>query len=191
MILVTTSRHPNPRLRSFVKDLTCALPNAIHINRGKLNLDELAAEAYRRQCDIIVIVCRGQHGNPGRIVFIHIYKDHYEFYPLIIQIQGIKLIREMPDAKIRKINNEVLGYFDSSEEVENFAQSLSEALGLPLVELNSIEEIKGMADAALIVEYTKNRDVPFVLKFLSSKDFSMIGPLIRVKKVVYRCPTIE
>jgi len=188
-ILVTTSRHPNPRLRTFVKDLVCALPNAFHINRGKLNIDELAAEAYRRGSDVVIIVCRGLYGNPGRIVFMHIYEDRFEFYPLIIQIRGVKLIREMPDAKPRKVTDEIIGYFPN-DEVEEFALALGEALRIPVLKLYSIDDLRGIPSATLLINRGSRREVAFIVKFISSRDLMPIGPIIRIRKVVYKCPSI-
>ena len=188
-ILITTSRHPNPRLRTFVKDLARALPNAIHINRGKLNIDELAAEAYRRGSSVIVIVCRGWCGNPGRIVFLHIYKEHFEFYPLIIQIRGVKLVREIPDAKPMRVSEEIIGYFSNSES-EDFALALGEALQIPVLKANLIEDLKGISAAVLLVERAIRGNIPFIIRFISLKDLALIGPIIKVRRVVYKCPSL-
>lgn len=187
-ILVTTSRHPNPRLRSFVKDLARALPGASHVNRGKMNIDELAAEAYRRGSDTVVIVCRGQHGNPGRIVFMKVYEDEFEFYPLIIQLRGVKLVREMPDARPVRVESEVVGYFEGGE-AEALALALGEALGLPTIKASSIDDLRGVSQAVLLVEHVGKPDLSFVLKFLSLRKLDLVGPLMRIRRVAYRCPS--
>ena len=187
-ILVTTSRHPNPRLRTFVKDLASALPNAVYINRGKLNIDELAAEGYRRGSEVIVIVGRGWYGNPGRIVFMHIYEDRFEFYPLIIRVRGVKLVREMSDAKSIRVTDEVISYFPN-DEVEEFALALGEALKIPTFRLSSIEDLKGVSSATLLIERALRKDVAFIMKFISLKEWIMIGPIIKVKRVIYKCPS--
>ena len=189
VILVTTSRHPNPRLRSFVNDLARALPNAISINRGKLNIEELAVEAYRREANTVIIVGRGQRGNPGRIIFMHIYEDHYEFYPLIIHILGVKLLREIPEAKPIRVEKEIICYSSDDEATEKFALSLSEAIGLPILKIGHIDDFMGL-NAIMFVETALKPKISFVLKFIlpKKKELLIIGPLIRIKRVIYKCP---
>ena len=44
-VLLTTSRRPTSRMRSFSRDFAGCLPDIVRINRGKLNLDGIVEEA--------------------------------------------------------------------------------------------------------------------------------------------------
>ncbi|RLE86003.1 MAG: Brix domain containing protein, partial [Thermoprotei archaeon] len=44
-IIVTTTHHINPRVRSLANELARALPDAVRINRGKQNIINLAEKA--------------------------------------------------------------------------------------------------------------------------------------------------
>ncbi|GAB6147685.1 Brix domain-containing protein [Stetteria hydrogenophila] len=65
-IIVTTSRAPSPRTRSFVKDLVAVLPGAERLTRGHLTLEELAIAARTRGADRVVVVGE-RRGNPSII----------------------------------------------------------------------------------------------------------------------------
>ncbi|BAN90376.1 Brix domain-containing protein [Aeropyrum camini] len=63
-ILVTTSRRPSPRVRSFVKDISATIPGAFRFTRGHYSMEELAREAVIRGADRVVVVGE-RRGNPG------------------------------------------------------------------------------------------------------------------------------
>lgn len=65
-VIVTTSRAPSPRTRSFVKDLVSVTPGGLKVNRGHLTLDELAVLAVEQGADRVVIVGE-RRGNPSII----------------------------------------------------------------------------------------------------------------------------
>ncbi len=93
-ILVTTSRRPSPRIRSFVKDLVAVIPGAIRFTRGHYSMEELAREAYTLGADRIVVVGE-RRGNPG-IIRVYAY-DPGELRPYNIVtfiVKGVTLSRE-------------------------------------------------------------------------------------------------
>ncbi|GEM_PF-1736367 len=60
MTLVTTSRKPSPRTRSFSRDLARAI-GARYMTRGKANLQEVFS------LDDRVVIVKERHGNPSLI----------------------------------------------------------------------------------------------------------------------------
>lgn len=93
MIYITTSRKPGRRTRSLARDLERILPHSFYRTRGKSNLDSLVEHArskgYRR-----IIILKEYKGNPGRIDFIDVRPDTWEWIPVSLKIFGVKLQRE-------------------------------------------------------------------------------------------------
>lgn len=182
MILVTTSRHPNNRLRSFAKDLAKALPSALKLNRGRLSLEELAVKAKELGANTTVIVGRGNFGNPGRIVFMKIFEDSFTFMPIILGIKGVSLIRELGATPLSKITNEaiiVLG--EKDRDLIDLAQGLSEALEMPFY-LSQNMSLKEFYDAFMILR----RKQYITIEFWDISLKKRVGPKILINKVVYR-----
>ena len=71
MILLTTSRRPTGRIRTFCRDLANSLPNVVRVNRGKMSLDGLAEKAIELEADKVVVVDRW-HGGPGKFNLFYI-----------------------------------------------------------------------------------------------------------------------
>ncbi len=96
--LVTTSRAPSPRTRSFVKDLTAILPGATRVNRGHMTLGDLAVSALARGLDRVVVVGE-RRGNPS-IVRVYEPARHYRGAPsplrniVTLILAGVTLSRE-------------------------------------------------------------------------------------------------
>ena len=94
-LIVTTSREPSRRTRSFVKDLVLAIPHSIKFNRGKSTLHDLRN----------VIIDKGAYGllmiyekkaNPSALVYyeaagIELKKVY------LLKITSVKLGREIRD----------------------------------------------------------------------------------------------
>jgi len=101
LLLVTTSRRPSPRTRSFIKDLVSIIPSASKINRGHKSLVELAIEANRLGYQYILIVS-DCGGNPSSIAIYEVAEDtsgHLALKNLaVIKVRGVKLSRENPES---------------------------------------------------------------------------------------------
>ncbi|RLE81997.1 MAG: hypothetical protein DRJ52_02930, partial [Thermoprotei archaeon] len=152
-ILITSSRRPNPRLRTFCKDLARVLPDAIKVNRGKMSIEEVALKAYQLKIDHVVIVGKGRGGNPGRLIFIKVYEDRYEVLPLIIGIHGVTLIREIPEASIpTTVKTAVIAI---KSECLKVGESLSDSLGLPFIEVSRLQDTQGLSDIILWIDSLK------------------------------------
>ncbi|MEB3859982.1 MAG: hypothetical protein LRS43_02100 [Desulfurococcales archaeon] len=93
-VILTTSRRPNNRVRSFVKELYLTLPKAIRLNRGHLSMEELAREALLLRAERVVIVS-SRRGNPGIIRFYSVEPRSLTLVNLAsIIVRGVSLARE-------------------------------------------------------------------------------------------------
>jgi U3 small nucleolar ribonucleoprotein protein IMP4 len=101
MFLITTSRRPSRRTRSFLKEFSLILPGSYRVNRGKFSFRGLLAEALVHNCRGIIII-NTYKGNPGSIDFYVIKKvseeeslDSYQLEFLgKIYLAGVVLARE-------------------------------------------------------------------------------------------------
>ncbi|MEM1675804.1 MAG: hypothetical protein QXX35_02185 [Desulfurococcaceae archaeon] len=111
-LLITTSRKPNQRTRSFAKDLASVLPDAFKINRGKKTLLELGLECFRHRSNYLFIIGE-RKGNPS---IIRIYRlDKKAEYPLlkqilIFKISSVKLSREIHSSRVYGIDYMWINY---------------------------------------------------------------------------------
>lgn len=136
MILITTSRRPTRRVRSFCKDLERVIPGAVKVNRGKKNIYEVLAEAAQRNLPYAIIV-ETWKGNPGDMLFYRADMAGAKEPLAVFRIKGVKLQREFKRkkviekvSKIRVLRNEkcleltdflskVFGSSEAGEEQEN------------------------------------------------------------------------
>ncbi len=98
MIIITTSRKPSRRTRSFCKDLQYSIKNAIYLTRGKSSLEEILEMLDTKDRLIHISEIRA---NPSRIAIMD--RDGYIY--IIIYISGVKLIRENKNFKYEGIKD--------------------------------------------------------------------------------------
>ena len=92
MVLITTSRKPCARTRTFIKEFARMLPDTVSVNRGKMGVEELA-EFARAEGHSIVVVVTDAHGNPSSLRLLGI--DESGWKPLDeIHLKSVKLRRE-------------------------------------------------------------------------------------------------
>ncbi len=95
-ILITSSRRPNRRIRSFIKDLEDVLPGAVRITRGHKSMKELAFEAYSVGADRVVVVS-DKRGNPGILRVYRVVKkgEVFDLKNIVsFIVKGVSLSRE-------------------------------------------------------------------------------------------------
>jgi rRNA maturation protein Rpf1 len=109
MILVTTSRKPSPRTRSFSRDIAKAL-RASYLTRGKANLEQVFALVPGEEDRLVMI--KERRGNPSLI----------EVYHRGERVIALKLSRAMLTREIKRR----YGYSAKGE----LARKLSRALGV-------------------------------------------------------------
>jgi U3 small nucleolar ribonucleoprotein protein IMP4 len=96
-LLVTTSREPSRRTRSFVKDLVPAIPHAVRVNRGKATYSELAVRATSLGAYGVLIVLE-RKGNPSALLYAE--PEGLQLRKLfLLKISGVSLLREIPSSQ--------------------------------------------------------------------------------------------
>ena len=184
MIIVTTCRSPGRRLRSFANDLADSLPDAVRVNRGKQSIEDLAANAARWGADLVIII-GAWRGNPGRLLFMKITEDGYQFAPPFLLLAGVKLLREMSEQdRPPSISTEIVATAESSSvKVKELGESLAELFKLPYIEVSAPEDLRGSADVIMWVE--DGRREAAAIKFLNGRSLKPAGPLIRIRRISY------
>lgn len=183
-LIVTTTRHTNPRIRSFVKELAISLGNSIRANRGKRGL--LALHLYARSLNAsrVVIVGRGLYGNPGRITFLDTTHERPRYYPLVLRLSGVSLARDMglkigPSKTITPIVSS-----GSDTELIELAQELAGAFNRPFFEGVS-EDLLEEYEKVLVIERVRTKKAKFIVKFMN-KDGKPAGPKMFVRDVILK-----
>ncbi len=152
--LITTSREPTRRIRSFIKDLNKVIPGSVRVNRGKKSVEDLARECLRYGLSRALIVFRAK-GNPGKIVFLEVTPTHYSYYPLAIYLKGIKLRREMKVNDVEHSLGEksrlmVVTYASQGGKIRKAAEVIAEGL---VTEYMQIRDIVNLTNLDLYDEY--------------------------------------
>ncbi len=173
-------------MRSFVKDLARALPNAEKVNRGKLNIEELATYAYQHEFNKIIIVGSRKGGNPGSMRFIEVLEDEYRFFPFNVVIGGTKLIREFEEASVPgEVRTAVVAYIEGSgEHIQVFAEALGEVLEIPVTPVSSVDEVPRGVDNVILITPAARKYL-LIMRFVNPRNLKPSGPEIRVERFYY------
>ncbi len=180
MILLTTSRRPTSRIRTFCHDLARSIPNIIRINRGKLNLDGIAERALEFNADRAVIVDRWR-GGPGKIELFQIGpKGFIPIFPLMY-IAGIRLKREFEGTKAKPITSLTITMPPGkNSQVAKIAGFLSNFLDIPL---SSMDEAVSEYSAAMHISMNASRRTQITFMLLS--ETVEVGPRVTISHLVW------
>jgi len=179
--LLTTSRRPTSRIRTFCRDLARSIPNVVRINRGKLSLDGIAEKALEFNADRVVIVGRWK-GGPGKIELFKIGQGGLVPVPPIMYVAGIKLQREFDRAKTRPIRSLIITTpSEKSDEIIRIAKSLSNFLNVPLSQMD-----EAVSKSQILMHISSNdlhrSQVTFMLFLPETVE---VGPRITLSHVVW------
>jgi len=180
MILLTTSRRPTRRIRTFCHDLSRSVPNSFIVNRGKMGLQELAQNAVERGLDGVIIIERWK-GGPGRISLYKIGQRKLVQVPPQIYIGGIKLQREFKERETT-VNSLMIGRQSDEppSEIIRLSVALSDFLNIPFM---SIDKVGSGFEAAVKVCHD-DALLPYLSFFLLPKIVE-IGPRITISHLVW------
>ncbi len=92
MILITTSRKPGRRTRSFSRDLARAIPGARYVTRGKGSIMDIVELAFAQGFFRVLIVGETK-GNPSIIRGIEVSRE--PSWSIELYITGVRLCREI------------------------------------------------------------------------------------------------
>ena len=178
-ILLTTSRRPTNRIRSFCRELAGSLPDIVRINRGKLNLDGILEKTLEVDADRVVIVDRWK-GGPGKIQLFLVKETSLESIPPIIYIQGIKLRREF-EIKTKPTRSFVITTPPkSSFHIEKIAGFLTHFFNIPVLSVK--QTVSRYSTSMHVSTDTSGR---IVITFVLLPEFREVGPRISAAKVTY------
>ncbi|CAB3289709.1 putative Brix domain-containing ribosomal biogenesis protein [Methanocaldococcus lauensis] len=162
-MIITTSRKPSQRTRSFVRDLERTL-NLPYIQRGKLSLKELF------EMDKHILLIGEFKANPGTLVVYDVENNRR-----LSSFISVKLQREICGEKIYNndgIKIRVSRELQNNEDFKKYYEIYNEFLFQHL----NIDE-----DSNITLKLEKDPKYLFALQFY--KDRVKIGPLIRVKSI--------
>lgn len=143
-MLITTSRKPSQRTRSFCKSLIRVL-NSRYINRGKMSLRDVLIKSSEMGFDKTAVVSQ-MKGNPSRIDF------HKEDGELILSLDITVGLDNNSGSKTR-VNLKDLKFYSELEEMEG----LRDILNIPSLskgsEFKNLMLIKGSDENKATIEF--------------------------------------
>jgi len=175
-ILLTTSRNPTPRIRTFCNDLTRVIPSIVRVNRGKMSMDEVAEKAFEQSADRVIIVDRWQ-GGPGKIEFFHIGSRGLVPAPPSLYVVGIKLQREFAPLRLKPVHSLVITH--SSENSMEIADSLSKFFNLPV-----LTEKETLSKYQIAMRISRDASGRVQITFMQLPQNVEIGPRITLRRAI-------
>jgi rRNA maturation protein Rpf1 len=94
-IIITTSREPSRRTRSFLKDLVATIPGSVKLNRGKATYDDLKNRLIRENADGLLMILE-KKANPSALVYYNIMEEELRRI-FLMKITSVRLARETKD----------------------------------------------------------------------------------------------
>ncbi|MCQ6253460.1 rRNA maturation protein [Methanocaldococcus sp.] len=162
-MIITTSRKPSQRTRSFVRDLERTL-NLPYVQRGKLSLKELF------EIDKHILLIGEFKANPGTLIVYDVENNRK-----LSSFISVKLQREICGEKIYNndgIKIRVSRELQNNEDFKKYYEIYNEFLFQHL----NIDE-----DSNITLKLEKDPKYLFNIQFYKNR--VKIGPLIRVKSI--------
>lgn len=179
MILLTTSRRPTGRIRSFCRDLVYSIPDVLRVNRGKLSLDGVAEKALELEADKVMVVDRWRDGF-GQISLFSVSSTGLVPVAPILYLSNVCLRRELTNATKRFRSSVVTIAPKTSLNLERAALKISQFLGLPFMSLDeAVEQYR--ASLHFMLDSSKRVQATFMVLGRMVE----IGPRITVSKLIW------
>jgi len=175
-LLITTSREPSRRTRSFVNDLVKVIPNSIKFNRGKATYEDLTT-VMRLHSSYGVLMVLERKGNPSALAYLVLggAKDLVRKY--LVLISSLKLLREIRGHQIPyNVRKLALNF---SKVPQGFPQRVCEVL-VEVFRPVLVEESEGLSDA-IELEVTGDENAASIA-FYCSNTGRVCGPAFNVVK---------
>lgn len=176
MILITTTRRPSRRTRSFVRDLYHVIPASKRINRGKMSMEDLNELAIREGMDRVIVVGT-KRGNPSFLAFYEPSPSYLK--PLsILKLDGVSLRREVCDKRAPYARR--LGIVYSHEDLEDEARILARSLGTTIL-ARSLEALHpGMCEVVFLLRQEGER---MRGTFYNVRPIEELGPRMSISEI--------
>jgi len=179
VILLTTSRRPTSRIRTFCRDLARSIPSVVRVNRGKLNLDGIAEKALELDADRVMIVDQWK-GELGKIGLFQVGPEGLTPVPPLIYVASVKLQRDFGE-KVKPVRSLVIATTpEESHDVLKIADSLSSFLGVPR---SSMDEAVSKYQVSMHVSSSALHCTQ--VTFMLLPEMIEVGPRITVSNVVW------
>ena len=179
MILLTTSRRPTGRMRTFCRDLANSIPDVMRVNRGKMSQDGVAEKAIEVEADRAIVVERW-HGGPGKINLFSVSSTGLKPVPPLMLISGIHLRRELTEG-MRGVKSSVVTVEPkASPELARAAERLSQFFGLPV---QSLDESVSKHRASVHLSFDSSRRIQ--VTFMLLRRMVEIGPRVTLSKLLW------
>ena len=178
-MLLTTSRRPTGRIRTFCRDLAYSIPDAVRVNRGKMSLDGVAEKAIEVDADNVVLVDRW-HGGPGKVSLFQVSSNGLEPIPPLMLIKSIRLRRELNEGMRGARSSAITLEHEDSPELARIAGHLSKYFGLPVLPLDKASKSHR---ASMHFAFDSSRYIQFTFMFLCR--MVEIGPRVTLSKLVW------
>ena len=180
VILLTTSRRPTRRIRTFCRDLARCIPNIVRINRGKLSLDGVAERAMEFNADRAIIVDRWR-GGPGKVALFQNGPDGLIPVSPIMYVSGIRLRREFEETKTKHIPSLTISTpQEKNTEVTKIAESLSNFLN---ISMSSTDEAVSGHPVAMHISLNASRHIQ--ITFILLPETVEVGPRVTLSHVLW------
>ena len=182
MILLTTSRRPTGRIRTFCRDLANSIPDVVRVNRGKMSLDGVAERAIELEADRIVVVDRWRGGL--KINLFRISSTGLTSVPPLMLISGIRLRREFKEETRHNRSSAITTEPEDSAELRKIAERMSQYFGLPVL---SVDEAAQKYGASMHIYFDSSRHLQ--ITFMRLQRMVEIGPRVTLSKLIWKVPT--
>ncbi len=176
-LLITTSREPSRRTRSFVNDLTKVIPNSIKLNRGKATYEDIAAVA-RRYSSYGVLMILEKKGNPSALTYLVPRGTESLTRKYLVLMSSLKLLREIREHQIPYNMRKLVLNF--SRVPQGFPQRVCEVL-IEIFKPTLIEESTELPE---VVELKVSGDENSVsVAFYSPSTGRACGPAFNITRI--------
>ena len=179
MILLTTSRRPTERIRSFCRDLVYSIPQVLSINRGKLSLDGISEKAIEVNADRVMVVDRWRNGF-GQIKLFQVSSKGLHLMMPIMYLSSVCLRRELI-VKTKRFRSTVVTFESKiSIDLKRAAKHISQFLNLPFM---SIDEAIEQHHSSLHFMFDSSDYIKATFMILGR--MVEIGPRLNVSKLTW------
>ncbi|NHJ32648.1 MAG: hypothetical protein FK732_07290 [Asgard group archaeon] len=178
--VLTTSRKPSQRTRSFIRDLVRVIPWSFHFTRGSCSLNDLANELAVLGINRLLIV-HEKKGNPSLVKFFKLDQGKLMERDYRIRIKGISLARELKRERSVFRADSTLQVINQCQS--DFGEQLYAMLSLFFNferkrELPRDANMKGIA-----IIFADTNEGLIILDFQQIETKEMIGPRISISDV--------
>ena len=177
-VLLTTSREPFRRTRSFLNDLVASLPHSIRYTRGKATLEDLYLLAKRKGAYGVVIVFQ-KKANPSALTYYSVDAEGL-LKKYLLKLSGVSLLREIRGSQ-KPLNLKKL-IISIDKVSEGFPQEVAGAL----IEVFRPQVVTGVNKDLLedSIELVVGEGKELLVSFICTSTGRVCGPQFRVSKVI-------